>query len=284
MDVRAAPPAAGRESFGQHLHHGVELRPRESSVRVRRAHALVQGTFVPLFARRGRHDLLGQDVERLLRDNQTIEPALARGAEHGGTFDQLVPRQREHPPFGNRAQAVPCPPHALQQRGDRSSGTHLDDQIDAADVDSQLERRGGDQRLQLAPLQPLLCLQPFFSRQAAVMARDAIGAEPFGQMHREAFAQPTGVYEHQRRAVLRNQLGDAGVDLFPHFRRHHRLERRRWNLERQIEGPDMAGVDDRGQGLAGSYEELRDLFDRPLCCRQADSLGPFPDERVQSRK
>ena len=91
MDVRAAPPAAGRESLGQHLHHGVELRPREISVRVGRAHALVESTFVPLFARRGCHDLLGQNVERLVGDDQTIEPAFARGAEQGGTFDQLIP-------------------------------------------------------------------------------------------------------------------------------------------------------------------------------------------------
>ena len=113
------------------------------------------------------------------------------------------------------------------------------------------------------------------------MARNAFGAEPFGQMHRQALAQPPGVHEHERRAVLGNQLGDAGVDLLPHFCRHHRLERRRWNLEREIEGPDMAGVDNRRQRLAGSYEELRDLFDRPLCRRQADSLGTLSDERVE---
>src|SRR2546422_836564 len=75
-----------------------------------------------------------------------------------------------------------------------------------------------------------------------MMARDVLGAEPFGQMHRQALTQPPGVYEHQRRAVLRNQLGDAGIELLPHLRRHHRLERRGRNLQSEIEGPDVSGV------------------------------------------
>ena len=114
-----------------------------------------------------------------------------------------------------------------------------------------------------------------------MVARDVLGTDSLREMHREPLGKASGIHEDQRRTVLGNQLGDAGVDLLPHFCRHHRLERRRWNLEREIEGPDMAGVDNRRQRLAGPYEELRDLFDRPLCRRQADALGTLSDERVE---
>ena len=114
MDVRATPPAACREPFRQHLHHGVELRPGEIPIGVRRAHPLVESSFLPRFACGSRHDLLGQDVERLVRDDQPIEPALARGTEHGTAFDQLVSRKRENPSLGNRAEPVPGPAHPLQ--------------------------------------------------------------------------------------------------------------------------------------------------------------------------
>ena len=96
------------------------------------------------------------------------------------------------------------------------------------------------------------------------MTGDAIRAKPLGEMHRQPLAETPGVHKHQRRAMLRDQLGDPGVDLFPNLRRHHRLERRGWDLQLQIQRADVAGVDNRGQRLTRSDQELSDLFDRPL--------------------
>jgi hypothetical protein len=49
-------------------------------------------------------------------------------------------------------------------------------QIYVADIDTEFERSGRDERLQLTVLEPLLCGQPVFLRHAPVMRRDrAIG-------------------------------------------------------------------------------------------------------------
>jgi hypothetical protein len=74
---------------------------------------LVEPVFIPLLAGGGRYHLLREDIERLLRNDQPVEPAFACAAEQCGALDQLVPGQREHPPFRNRAQPVPGPPHSL---------------------------------------------------------------------------------------------------------------------------------------------------------------------------
>src|SRR6266581_8786174 len=113
---------------------------------------------------------------------------------------------------------MPCPADALEQRRNRARRANLDDEVDAADVDAQLERRGGDERFELAPLQSLFGFEPLLARQAAVMARDAIAADPFREVHRETLGEAPSVHEHQRRAMLRDQLSDPGVDLFPDLR------------------------------------------------------------------
>ena len=139
MNVRAAPATAGREPLRQHLHDVVEFLPAQVAIRVGGTHALVENVFIPFLTGRRCHDLLGQDVERLVRNDQSVEPALTRRAEHRRALDQLIPRQREHPPLGNRAEPVSRPADALQQRADRAGRTHLNDEIDAPDIDAQLE-------------------------------------------------------------------------------------------------------------------------------------------------
>ncbi len=92
-----------------------------------------------------------------------------------------------------------------------------------------------------------------------------------------AFGHAPGVDEHQRRVVLRDELGQARVDFRPHLVRHHRLERRSWNLQAQIALALMARVDDRD--LRGrravrrsAGEKMGDGFDRVLRRGEADAL------------
>ena len=127
---------------------------------MRAAHQLVQPIFLPLVARRGCDDLLGQDVERVLGDDQPVELPLVRRAHQRGALEQLVARQREQPPFGDGGEVVPRPADALQQRGDRPGGADLTDEIDGTDVDAQLERRRRHERLELALLEPRLGVEP----------------------------------------------------------------------------------------------------------------------------
>jgi hypothetical protein len=94
-------------------------------------------------------------------------------------------------------------------------GADLDDEIDVADVDTELERCRGDQRAQLAGLEPRLGLEPALAGQAAVMARDVARAECVGEPGGHALGELARVHEHERRAVLANQVAHASRDALP---------------------------------------------------------------------
>src|SRR6266702_4217734 len=229
-----------REPVREHVHDVVKIRARDVAVRIRAAHELVQRGFVPLLAGHGRDDLLRQDVERVLRDDQPVESPLARGAHQGSAFDQLVPRQREQPPLGNRGQVVARPPDPLQQRRDRARGPDLADEVHGTDVDSQLERRRRHERLERPLLQPGLGVEPLFLREAAVVRGDLVGAQPLREVQREPLRQPPRVHEHERGPVLADELHQPLVELRPYLRRHHGLERRRGDLDREVERARVA--------------------------------------------
>ena len=178
MDQRAAPAAAGGEAFGQHAHDGVEVLARESAIRPGAAHASNRAVLGPFLRRDLGDDLLRQHVERLLRDGQPIELAAAHAVEQRRAFDQVVARQREQPALRHAADRVAGAADALQEAGDRARRAELADQVDVADVDAELQRRGGHQHLQLAALQPLLGVEALLLRQAAVVRGDRVFAEP----------------------------------------------------------------------------------------------------------
>ena len=147
------------------------------------------------------------------------------------------------------------------------------DQIDVADVDAQLQRRGGDQHLQFAALQPLLGVEPKLLGHAAVMGGDRILAEAFRQLPRDALGHPARVDEDERRAMLARQRGDPIVDLRPDFRRHHRFERRGRDLQGEVALAHVARVDDFAFGAVASADQKpRHGFDRLLRRRKSDPL------------
>ena len=85
------------------------------------------------------------------------------------------------------------------------------DEIDVADVDAQLERGRGHERLQLSGLQPRFRIEPLLLRQAAVVGRDRVLAEAIAQVPREPFGHPPRVDEDQCCPMLRDQLGEPIV-------------------------------------------------------------------------
>ena len=108
---------------------------------------------------------------------------------------------------------MPGASHALQEGVDGSRRADLAHEIDIADVDAELERGRRHQRLQLAALQALLRVQAPILRKTAVMRGDMLLAHPLRQMPRHALGQPARVHEHQRGAVLADELGQPVVDL-----------------------------------------------------------------------
>jgi hypothetical protein len=236
MQVGRARALAGGEALGQHAHHGVEIRARQRPIRPRATHQIVQRILAPLLARHFGDDLLRQHVERLRRQDQYVQQRRA--------FDQVVAGGGEQQRLRRAADAVAGAPGALQKSGDGSRRAELADQIHIADIDAQLQRRGGHQHRQFAALEPLFRVQPQLLGQAAVMRGDGFLAQPVGQMPCRAFGHPPRVDEHQRRAMRLHPRGDLVVHQLPAVVGHHRFQRHRRHDDGQIARAVVAHVDD----------------------------------------
>ena len=216
------------------------------------AEQLEQRVLVPFVAGDGGDDLLGQDVERRFGNLDAVEHAAADRPDQRQAFQQLVARQREQPALGQCPDGVARAADALQERGDRPRRADLADQVDVADVDAHLQRRGGDDRLQLARLQPLLGIEANLARQAAVMAGDGLFAELLGQAKRDPLGQPPRVDEHQRAAVRLDQLRQPLIDFAPMLVRADGRQLLRRHFQAQVEIAGVADVDDRASAESRS--------------------------------
>ena len=93
----------------------------------------------------------------------------------------------------------------------------------------------------LDPVAPVL-------REAAVVRGDDVVAEPLAELVGEALGEPPRVDEHERGAVLADEVGDAVEHVGHLLGRRDRLELAVGQLEREVEVALVAGVDDRGSG------------------------------------
>src|SRR2546423_13357509 len=170
-------------------------------------------------------------------------------------------------------------------------------EIDVPDVDAELERRGGDERLQRPVLQPVLGVEANLLREAAVMRGDRILAEPLAQMARGALRHLARVHEDQRRPVLADQLRQPVVVLLPHLVRHDGIERGARELDGEVELAAGTFLDNRAsRGVTSrpplpiADQEARDLLYRLLRRGGSDALNgpaearpyapPLPDARA----
>src|SRR5262249_5648736 len=131
------------------------------------AHERIKLVLVPLARGYFGDDLLGQHVERLIRDGKPVKLAAADAVEQRRALHQLVARQRKQPALGRAVDGVPGPPDALEKARDRARRPELADEVDLADVDAQFERSGRHQRLELAVLEPLFGIETLLFGEAA---------------------------------------------------------------------------------------------------------------------
>ncbi len=189
VQVGAVPAATRRNAVRQHRDDFVERRAGQLAVRKRARDQREQVVLAPLVGGAGGDDLLGEDVERRVRDDQPIQIALADGAGQRRAFDQLVARGGEQASLGHRAAPVARPADPLHRDRNRARGADLADEIDRADVDAQLERGRGDEHAQVARLQPPFGVEPNPSGEAAVVGGHGLRSQPLGQMVRHPFGQ-----------------------------------------------------------------------------------------------
>ena len=167
VQVRPAAPAGRGDTLGEHLQHGVVILARKRAVRVGHSRQPEKVRLLKLLAGHRGHDLLGQDIQRGLRDAQAIQLTLPDGVHQGGAFDETVPRHGEQAPPGQCAYPVARATDALQRHRDRARGPDLADEVHRADIDSQLKRRRGDYRPEITSLEPVLGFEAKLSRQAS---------------------------------------------------------------------------------------------------------------------
>ena len=192
VDQRAAAAAPRGEAVGRHRDDRVEVVARRGRGTARRAATSANSSSSRVVAARGfGDDLLREHVERrVVRRRCDRARRVRTDAQQRGAFDQVVARDREQPALRRAGDRVARSADALQKRGDPVRRADLADQIDVPDVDAELERRGGDQRLELPAFEPRLGVEPLLLRQAAVMRRDRVVAEPLAQVPRHA-ARPS---------------------------------------------------------------------------------------------
>jgi hypothetical protein len=150
VDVCAAPAATGLDAFARQRDHFVELGPREVVEGRGAPDERVEIVGAPLACGDLGDHLLGGDVEGEARGVDGVEPAGAHGHEQRGAFDELVAGEWEQPALRCARPAVVRAAHALEEGGDAAGRADLAHQLDRPDVDAELQRRSGDQRLEVA--------------------------------------------------------------------------------------------------------------------------------------
>ena len=132
----------------QHVQHVLELaqlevgvgpRAPDQGVEVVDRHALVPG------AGGDGDDLLRQHVERVARHDGRLDEPLAHAPRHDGALEEVGAELGEDASARHLADAVTGAADALQAARHRLRRLDLDDEVDGAHVDAELERRGGDE-------------------------------------------------------------------------------------------------------------------------------------------
>ena len=95
-------------------------------------------------------DLLREDVERVARVAGRLDPRFVHRARDGGAGDQVAAELRDDHAAAGGADGVAGAADALHAARHRRRRLDLDDEIDGAHVDAELQRGGRDQPAQLA--------------------------------------------------------------------------------------------------------------------------------------
>ena len=155
----------------------------------------------------------------------------------------------------------------LNRSRDAFGRIYLADEVDSADVDTKLERRGRDQRAQLPALETLLGGQALGARETAMMGQHGVVAEAFLQIERDPLGPAPAEREDQSRAMLSHQRGDRVVHRLPVLMSRERAKVGTWRDHLQIH---------RARSLAGAVGAHD--FHRTGCAR-AGGVGLSAGEK-----
>jgi hypothetical protein len=151
--VRRVAPA-------QHVQHRLQHRPAQPRERGRPSDEVEQVVDGPVLERAHSDDLLGEHVERVGRDPKRLDLPRAHALDDDSGLYEVAAELREQHAPRDRPHLMAGPTDPLQPGGDRGRRFDLDDEVDGAHVDAQLERRGGHDGGEPARLEVLLDDRP----------------------------------------------------------------------------------------------------------------------------
>ena len=121
----------------------------------------------PLLQAQGQQ-LLGQDVVRLGRRDDRLDVAARPQLDQAGGPQQGLVVGGQEEAVAGRAGPPPGAAHPLEEAGHGGRGVDLDDPVEVADVDAQLQRAGGHDDAVVPAGERLLGLPPLVQAQRAV--------------------------------------------------------------------------------------------------------------------
>ncbi len=187
-------------------------------------------------------DLLGEDVERVAQEPGVLDLAVDHPPGDDRRLEQVAAVLRVDRAAARLADLVAGAADALQATGNRPRRLDLDDEVDGAHVDAELEAARGDDGAQVAALELVLDEDALLTGERAVMGLDELttplavvaiapGAEllvvQLVELGRQPLRLAAGVAEHDGRAVGEDLFEDARVDRRPDARAARRHGDRR---------------------------------------------------------
>ena len=196
----------GREASRQHVEDAFEDRTREIGERRGAAHDALEVVDGPRLDRDHRDDLLREDVERIARVARLLDRAGVHPLGERGAREQVAAELRHDHALARRVDAVAGAADALHAARDGRRRLDLDDEIDRAHVDAQLERRRRHERAQAARLQVVLDAEALLARDRAVMRMHQLLARELVHRAGDPLREAAAVDEDERRAMLADEL------------------------------------------------------------------------------
>ena len=167
--------AVGGVAPVEHVEHVLELFAGELAEGLGRGDDALDLVDLPLVERRHRDQVLGEHVERVLRDHRLLDRAFAHPPRDHGALEQVGAELGKDAAAADLAQRVAGAADPLQAAADRLRRLDLDHQVDGAHVDAELQRARRDEAGKLPRLEHLLDHEALFVGERPVMRPGDLG-------------------------------------------------------------------------------------------------------------
>jgi hypothetical protein len=232
------------DALAEHLDDLVEVLALEVAVGGGATDEVEEGVVGPVLASALGDELLGEDVEGGDGLDDAVEEAAADGADEGGALDELVAGRGEEAAVRTEAEGMAGAADALEEGGDGAGRADLDDEVDGADVDAELQGGRADEGAHLAVLEALLHPEAALTGEAAMVAGNFALAEALAKVVGDTLREAAGIDEDEGGAVGTDQLGDPVVELAPLLPAGDGLEVGGRDLDVELDVALVAEVDD----------------------------------------